>query len=63
MILSLDSILNVMLVTNWQLFVGKREGREVTQFFFAFFSLREKFKTDPGSIPKWNGMAIESLSL
>jgi len=43
MILSLDSILNVRLVTIWQLFVGKRKGREVTRLFFSFFYPREKF--------------------
>jgi len=55
MILSLDSILNVMLVTNWQLFVGKREGREETQFFLPFFSQEKNFRTDRARSP--NGTA------
>ena len=34
------------LATIWQLFVGKRKGREVTRLFFTFFSQEKKFGTD-----------------
>jgi len=43
--LSLDSILNVGLVTNWRQsgnsLWGKGEGREVTRLFFFYFFKRE----------------------
>ena len=50
MILSVDSILNVRLVTNWRLsgnsLWGKGKAEKRRGFFFTFFSQEKKIRTD-----------------